>query len=375
MQSNFYHRSSGCSGKDRPINAITNLNADEIPRSTGNLFVKKWREIVNIFGSKILTNRDWSSCWGGYLVLQLESAFFPDHDLLLFGHYLGSLIPMILLSNGSLIAYGIPCSSEPLQLHKLRINITYSLSFGARISLLNGSKAVDIRYRYPSASKHGDVVHLSGVFKLDRYCRLTKVNNELLVGRLPITYRPYFEQSFLVTGLTDHHTVSVKPSGHIVLNSSGQSQWDSLNDVVISLDNVCFTALNTLAPLSLNLPCDYVRAVLKTPSNWKVVSPLRVEGNCSFITVSGLVSKRIQQRKLVLERDVNNPQLIAVFPPRLRPKFSLRFTVPIYDPAYGVWSYGRLKLGVDGNLIYLNRLPVNQNTALQVSCSFVYVLC
>jgi len=406
---------SGCSGPKIAFNALTNLDVDDHPHVRDrNLFVKQWREIVNIFGSKVISNHDWSTCYGGYLVLQLESRFLPDHDLLLTGYYRLRPVPLILQSNGALIAYGLP---EPSMLSdakslpiKIRLNSCYSLSFGTRISLLNGTRASDTRYRYPSASKHGDVVCLSGVFRL-RIPGTTVIRpdiNEILVGRLPITYYPSFEQTFLVSVINraspDHwYTITIKPNGCLMLNLDNNrdecglgkmtsiSSLDWLSTAHISLDGVHFTAFNTLAPLSLNLPCDYVRATLKHSPSWRALSPIQAFSNCRLVTISGtVVTRRVPLAVPTWTKDTGadmfiskfGERLISVFPPRLRPRITSRFTVPIYNTTLGQWSYGRLKLRSDGKLVYLGPLGNKRvlhhtfsDHDIQVFCNFMYMLC
>ena len=148
---------------------------------------------------------DWSACFGGWTLFQLE----PELDLLLYARVGRHFVPVIIMPNGHAIVpqtIGPSCG---------KFDLTYSMSFGGRLAINRNFGALDTRFRYPCASRHDNMVALSGVLRCDN---MIVTSNKMPLGQLPITYHPEYDCHFLCMGLKKMHLVTVTAGDDILLH-------------------------------------------------------------------------------------------------------------------------------------------------------------
>lgn len=316
--------------------------------------IRQWAEIIEVTGIRKIKLEDWDSCQNGWTLFQLEPEFYPEQDLLLYARIGCRLIPVLLRSNGHALVYGVTNCIDKL----VKFSITYSISFGCRVSLLNGFGAFNTNFRYPSASKHNDIVVLSGVITSSN--KTVSRNGIILVSRLPITYYPEYDCSFLCPGLDRMYQITVTSNGYILLHIDPSL---STTMAIVSLDPISYNAYNSLPPLSLGLECDYT--VMRLPMfptlhidkcHQLASQVLTTVVNCGLVFLHGILT--------ITEEILAKSNLITILPENCRPWCR---TVRIVPVSYQGKTYVvRLVITPDGEIRIQDALPIKAQVIFHV---------
>ena len=320
--------------------------------------VRKWMDMVQVTGVYRIQATDWSACFGGWTLFQLEPEFYPELDLLLYARVGRHIIPVIIMSNGHAIvlpAVGLSCGKL------VKFDLTYSMSFGGRLAINRNFGAIDTRFRYPSASRHDNMVALSGVLRCDN---MIVTSNTMPLGRLPITYHPEYDCHFLCMGLKQMYLVTVTTGGDILLHiklsreaiNHGLSR-EAINhglsreaiSLWLSLDSIFYIADNTLPSLSLN------RCLLKT--NGAKNDSLIATMNCGLVVVHG--SARVISG------------VVTVLPEAYWPKSKIvRLVATSSDSTFAHFTVAKLVINTDG----IVRIETNDRSPQLCHLDFHYFI-
>lgn len=253
-------------------------------------------EIVNISGCLSIKALNFNPFYRGYDVLQLENNLYPEKNLYFVTLSPNSqLIHFILLSHGRLLLS--LTSNQPLDIgtDTINVNINYHRAFGMRVTLLDFWQPYSMDYRFPSISKTGDMVFLSGVMMGKPYSS-SHNTHEKPFAVLPMGYRPNFRQIYTVATLKGKARVDILPNGWC--------QIFTPNHDFVSLDGIHFLAHNPLPPIKRLY--DYSRTLIKISNPlWrnygKGYPPLEIIVYFGWVMLNGVIRKK--NIKMVAKRE------------------------------------------------------------------------
>lgn len=244
----------------------------------------------------------WSSNLHGYLIGTIPSTLKPERRLI-FMKFTDRPIRIDITKEGHIVVMAE--SGDNINYVNL-FGIQYSILTGYVLQLLNGWEWWNQPYRYPSFSKHGSIVYLSGIIK-------GGLPNKPF-GQLPAFYCPPIRLTFqAVNGYPNGETarIDILPNGECVIsalnqieNCSGLLGWYSLDGIYFDIS-----------------PETYMKLPINT--SWKNTiqhynQDPRININGQSIHLSGQLSLMSQ-----LKKNQSSKQIIASLPKHLAPNKEL----------------------------------------------------
>lgn len=280
----------------------------------------------------------------GYIIGTLPASLKPEKRLV-FMKYNDDVIRIDITDNG----YIVLMSSEKRLINPVNLfGIQYSIRLGHQLELLNGWEWWNRAYRFPSFSKHGSIVYLSGIMKGGLPNRQ--------FAQLPAFYSPPKKLIFqVINGYPNGQTAQIEilTNGECLIkdlapldNYSGLMGWYSLDGIYYDTSELPY----------MELPINDQKW---TYSNQK--PHVSLNGNCVHLSGELVCNKYLKSKQ-------SHQHIIGELPEQLRPDQNLIYKSPNNEYGYviDIGRDGIIKALGDIKHINLNGISFFNNSKKKI---------